>query len=140
MSGKSLSLHSGHGVDPSTGVRKKTRMAWRERLTRIISGGQTGVDRGALDAAIELGLPHGGWCPLGRRSEDGPIAAHYCLRETDSPDYPDRTERNVREGDATLILCQGPHAMQNRAWWSICSRVTRGGVSLAGSMNRKCER
>ena len=74
---------------------------------RIVSGGQTGVDRGALDAAIALGIEHGGWCPRGRLAEDGPIPARYRLRETDSPDYPARTEQNVIDSDATLILCRG---------------------------------
>lgn len=74
------------------------------RLRRIVSGGQTGVDRAALDAAIWLGIPHGGWCPSGRRSEDGPIPERYELRETEVRDYSVRTERNVVDSDATLIL------------------------------------
>jgi hypothetical protein len=74
---------------------------------QIISGGQTGVDRGALDAAIELGLPHGGWCPRGRLAEDGRIPDRYRLRESDSPEYHVRTMQNVMEADATLILCRG---------------------------------
>src|SRR5438309_682688 len=76
-------------------------------LLRIISGGQTGVDRAALDAALACGVPCGGCCPQGRRAEDGPIAARYPLTETPSPDYPPRTERNVRDADATLILIKG---------------------------------
>ena len=79
----------------------------RYRPAKIISGGQTGVDRGALDAAIALEIPHGGWCPQGRRAEDGPISAEYRLAETGSPEYAVRTERNVLESDATLILCRG---------------------------------
>jgi hypothetical protein len=74
---------------------------------KIVSGGQTGVDRGALDAAIELAIPHGGWCPRGRLAEDGPIPEQYGLFETDSSDYPSRTQRNVVESDATLILFRG---------------------------------
>jgi hypothetical protein len=74
---------------------------------KIISGGQTGVDRGALDAAIELAIPHGGWCPRGRLAEDGPIPRQYQLLETQASDYPSRTERNVVESDATLILFRG---------------------------------
>ncbi len=77
------------------------------RPAKIISGGQTGVDRAALDVAIELGIPHGGWCPLGRLAEDGTIPKHYQLTETDSAEYAIRTERNVQEADATLILCRG---------------------------------
>ncbi len=83
------------------------KQAGRFRPAKIISGGQTGVDRAALDVAIELGIPHGGWCPLGRLAEDGTIPTHYQLAETDSPDYAVRTERNVQEADATLILCRG---------------------------------
>ena len=78
------------------------------RPAKIVSGGQTGVDRGALDAAIELGIPHGGWCPSGRLAEDGPIPARYRLTETKSPEYSVRTEQNVLDSDATLILYRGP--------------------------------
>ena len=77
-------------------------------VKKIISGGQTGVDRAALDVAIQQGLRHGGWCPSGRRAEDGRIPAKYRLRATASADYKVRTERNVAESDATLILCRGP--------------------------------
>ncbi len=83
---------------------KRTRVV---RPAKIVSGGQTGVDRAALDVAIELGIAHGGWCPRGRLAEDGRIPARYLLTETDSPDYPVRTERNVLDSDATLILCRG---------------------------------
>ena len=71
---------------------------------RIMSGGQTGVDRAALDAALARGVPCGGWCPAGRRAEDGPIAERYSLTETVSQDYAERTLANVRDSDATLIL------------------------------------
>lgn len=77
-------------------------------LERIISGGQTGVDRGALDAALELGFPHGGLCPAGRRAEDGRIPDRYRLEEASSPDYASRTEANVLASDATLILSPMP--------------------------------
>ncbi len=76
--------------------------------TKIISGGQTGVDRAALDVALALGIPCGGWCPKGRRAEDGTIPAHYPLMETTSKDYRVRTRRNVRDSDGTLILTRGP--------------------------------
>ncbi|MHB0958971.1 MAG: putative molybdenum carrier protein [Pirellulaceae bacterium] len=75
---------------------------------RVVSGGQTGVDRGALDAAIAAGIAHGGWCPQGRLAEDGPIPQQYQLRETRSRKYSIRTRRNVLDADATLILSWGP--------------------------------
>ena len=75
----------------------------------IVSGGQTGVDRAALDVAMELGLRIGGWVPKGRLAEDGRIPDRYVnLRETDTAEYPRRTFLNVRDSDATLILSHGP--------------------------------
>jgi len=76
-------------------------------LEKIVSGGQTGVDRAALDAALSIGLDCGGWCPRGRRADDGAIPAFYRLTETPERDYTQRTEWNVRDSDATLILCRG---------------------------------
>jgi hypothetical protein len=73
----------------------------------ILSGGQTGADRGALDAALAAGLPCGGWCPRGRRAEDGTIPDRYPLRETPTAEYPQRTAWNVRDSDGTVILHQG---------------------------------
>jgi len=89
---------------------------------KIISGGQTGVDRAALDAAIELGIRHGGWCPRGRLAEDGPIPERYQLTETESPDYPVRTEQNVVDSDATLILCCGRPAGGTELTWRLAER------------------
>jgi len=77
-------------------------------VERVVSGGQTGVDRAALDVAIALGIPHGGWCPHGRRAEDGRIPDRYALRENDAPEYAARTERNVLDSDGTLVLTVGP--------------------------------
>jgi hypothetical protein len=80
------------------------------QITEIVSGGQTGVDRGALDAARDLGIPHRGYCPRGRRAEDGRIPDRYSMVESESRDYAVRTELNVRGSDATLVLCHGsPH-------------------------------
>lgn len=76
-------------------------------VERIVSGGQTGVDRAALDTALEQGIPCGGWCPKGRRAEDGVIDPRYPLEETPSEKYAQRTEWNVRDSDATLILTKG---------------------------------
>jgi Circularly permutated YpsA SLOG family len=93
-----------------------------EPVRRMVSGGQTGVDRAALDVAIELGLPCGGWCPRGRRAEDGPIPGIYPLRETPSASYPERTAWNVRDSDGTLIITRGK---------------PRGGTALTVSLARR---
>lgn len=90
-------------------------MVWRP--SRIISGGQTGADRGGLDAAIALGLEHGGWCPRGRRAEDGKVPAQYDLVETESEDWGPRTIKNVVESDATVVFVGGD-------WVTTWSRVT----------------
>ena len=74
------------------------------KLRKIVSGGQTGVDRAALDWALASGVPCGGWCPLGRWAEDGPIDVRYPLRETPGADPAQRTEWNIRDSDGTLIV------------------------------------
>ncbi len=73
-------------------------------VEKIVSGGQTGVDQAALDVAIELSIPHGGWCPKGRLSESGRISSKYQLKELPTVDYAARTEKNVIDSDGTLIL------------------------------------
>ena len=73
-------------------------------IQKIVSGGQTGVDRAALDVAIFLEMEHGGWCPAGRRAEDGAIPERYDLKEMSSRDYAKRTEQNVVDSDGTLVL------------------------------------
>ncbi len=76
-------------------------------MLKVVSGGQTGVDRAALDAARATGLPCGGWCPRGRLAEDGPIDPGYPLVETPSADYAQRTEWNVCDSDGTLVIARG---------------------------------
>lgn len=73
-------------------------------LAMIVSGGQTGADRAALDWAIAKAIPHGGWCPRGRRAEDGKIAKRYKLQETQDTKYVQRTAWNVRDSDGTVIF------------------------------------
>ena len=73
-------------------------------IKKIISGGQTGADRAALDFALAHGLPHGGWCPLGRWAEDGPLDLRYKLQETPESEPTQRTEWNVRDSDATVLF------------------------------------
>lgn len=76
-------------------------------LNKIVFGGQTGVDRAALDVAHQIGLSYGGWCPKGRLAEDGIIPPQYILVETDSSEYEVRTKCNVMDSDGTLILTHG---------------------------------
>lgn len=87
-------------------------------IEKIVSGGQTGVDRAALDAAIVLGIEHGGWCPRGRTAEDGTINTKYKLQEHASSDYAARTRQNIIDSDGTLILyrqrLQGGTQLTNR--------------------------
>jgi hypothetical protein len=81
---------------PESAARAFPREIW--------SGGQTGADRAALDWAIARGIPHGGWCPRGRRAEDGRLPARYRLRETPGFEYAQRTIWNVRDSDGTVIF------------------------------------
>ena len=74
---------------------------------RVVSGGQTGVDQAALTVALTLDIPHGGWCPEGRRCETGVIPSQFLLAEMPSPSYAARTRQNVLDSDATLILYHG---------------------------------
>ena len=76
-------------------------------IFKIVSGGQAGVDRAALDWAMKHGVPHGGWCPKGRLAEDGAIDSRYALQETESEGYRQRTRQNVVDSDGTLILNVG---------------------------------
>ncbi|QDU58785.1 putative molybdenum carrier protein [Aeoliella mucimassa] len=77
-------------------------------VVTIVSGGQTGADRAALDFAIEHRLPHDGWCPRGRRAEDGPLDLRYQLRETASTNYEVRTRQNVEDSDGTAVFSIAP--------------------------------
>jgi len=97
----------------------------RPVLRRIVCGGQTGVDRAALDAALAAGFACGGWCPKGRQAEDGLLPEHYPLIETDSADPAQRTELNVRDSDATLIITSLPLCGGTRLAAEIADRLGR---------------
>lgn len=77
-------------------------------ICKIVSGGQTGADRAALDVALKYDFPHGGWCPKGRKAEDGPISWDYALVESPSGNYLQRTEWNSRDTDGTVIFTMSP--------------------------------
>ena len=96
-------------------------------ITRILSGGQTGADRAALDFAIKHHIPHGGWLPKGRKTEDGTLPEKYILQEMPTPDYSKRTKQNVLDSEGTLIVS--------------CGRLTGGStltVFLAEKHKRPC--
>jgi|SRR5215471_9236295 len=102
-------------------------------IKKIISGGQTGADRAALDVALKLNIPHGGWCPRGRLAEDGIIDANYQLTETLSADPSQRTEWNVRDSDGTVIfsvsakLCGGSAKTEvfARSYQKPCAHISK---------------
>ena len=107
--------------------KPKHRSPRRHRGPVVVSGGQSGVDRAALDVALALALPCGGWCPRGRRAEDGVIAARYPLTETPGAAYLQRTAWNVRDSDATLVL------LRRRP-----TGGTRATIRLARRRGRRC--
>jgi hypothetical protein len=95
-------------------------------MIEVWSGGQTGVDRAALDAALDLGLPVGGWIPRGRLAEDGQVPDRYPgLREAESSDYAVRTQRNVDETHGTLVLTWGSPAGGTLETIAIARRLAR---------------
>ena len=98
---------------------------------KIVSGGQTGVDQGALDAAIGLGIDHGGWCPAGRLTEQGTVPERFQLAEHESAYYPDRTAQNVIDSDATLILYRKTLSGGTALTQRICRREGKPFLSVA---------
>jgi hypothetical protein len=92
---------------------------------KILSGGQTGVDRAALDVALDLNIECGGFCPKGRKSEDGVIPERYPLTETTTDDYSQRTECNVQTGDGTLVLIDKDADKGTLLTINLCKRYNR---------------
>jgi len=109
-------------------------------VRRIVSGAQTGVDRAALDVALELGIPCGGWVPLGRIDERGRIPDRYPnLRETPTADWNERTEANVRDSDGTLILSRGPLTGGSAYTERVAERLGRPCLHLDLAVRSKAE-
>lgn len=106
----------------------------------LISGGQTGVDRAILDWAIANGVPHGGWCPAGRRAEDGPLPDKYQLTPMNSPRYADRTRQNVIDSDATLIFCQDKLTGGTALTASLAAQHLKSHRIVVGAGPRELER
>jgi Circularly permutated YpsA SLOG family len=79
----------------------------RRKRVKIISGGQTGVDRAALDVALKHGIEAGGWCPTGRLDEFGRIPDRYPLQELEGGGFTERTLQNVKDSDGTIIIYAG---------------------------------
>ncbi len=92
---------------------------------KIISGGQTGVDRAALDFAITNSIDCGGWCPKGRIAEDGKISTKYPLSETISNHYPERTKLNIKDSDATLILYLDKYDRGTMLTQNLCKKLNK---------------
>jgi len=99
-------------------------------VRKIVSGGQTGADRAGLDVAIELEIPHGGWCPRGRRTEDGPLPDRYQLTETDSSSYTQRTAWNVRDSDATVVFTLGTIGPGSRNTLAVAHKLGRSHLHI----------
>lgn len=118
------------GVCPASAACLVVDLTRPRRPGRIVSGGQTGADRGGLQAARILGIPHGGWCPRGRRAEDGQVPAGWDLRETESRDYAARTEWNVRDADAVLVLTHGPPQGGSLLTLEVADRLGRPALHL----------
>jgi Circularly permutated YpsA SLOG family len=94
-------------------------------LLKIISGAQSGVDRGALDAALELGIECGGWCPAGRLAEDGTIPKRYPVQEMPTAEYAPRTAQNVTDADGTLIIANGELTGGTRETLEFCRQIRK---------------
>lgn len=91
----------------------------------VLSGGQTGVDRGALDAALDTGVRCGGWCPAARMAEDGVIPARYPVAELAGAGYLERTQQNVADSDATLVITFGAPAGGTASTIGFCKALGR---------------
>jgi len=111
-------------------------------IRKVISGGQTGADRGGLDAALTSGVKHGGWCPRGRRAEDGVIPSRYELTETDTSAYVVRSRMNVCDARATLVFTYGEPMGGSLTTLKLCEKEKKPGLhcDLASQSTKQAER
>jgi hypothetical protein len=106
-------------------------------LSKIISGGQTGVDRGALDAALSIGFLCGGWCPQDRKAEDGPIPDRYPLVVLPGAGYRQRTLKNVKDSDATVIIYANTLSGGTKLTQDFCQREKKPFVVVDARAQRR---
>lgn len=106
---------------------------------KVMSGGQTGVDRAALDVALANDIACGGWCPKGRMAEDGPLDARYPLVETTAPSPTQRTEWNVRDADGTLIITWGPPTGGTFRTAAVAKRMKKAVLTIDMTQNPTVE-
>lgn len=103
-------------------------------LVKVISGGQTGADRAALDAALACGVAIGGWVPKGRKAEDGRISDTYSLIEMPTVDYPARTRKNIEESDATFVLTTAKQSPGTVLTLRLCKEIGKPFWTIAADM------
>ena len=106
---------------------------------KIISGGQTGVDRAALDVALDAGISCGGYCPKGRKAEDGALDEKYPLKELESTVYRDRTEANIDASDGTLIITQSYKPSDGTAYTMIYAKRKQKPVFMVNMLEVRDE-
>ncbi|MFC1895621.1 putative molybdenum carrier protein [Thermodesulfobacteriota bacterium] len=99
-------------------------------LQKIVSGGQTGAQRAALDVAIEMSILHGGWASKGRKAEDGPVPDKYLVSETSSTGYKNCAERNVTDSDGTVIVSHGKLSGVSHHSWVVAKRCNKPRLHL----------
>jgi hypothetical protein len=107
-------------------------------VEKIISGGQTGVDRAALDVSLEFGFPCGGWCPAGRKAEDGKIPLRYPLKALPTASYSERTLKNIVEADGTVIFYRKPLQGGTKLTAELCAKYHKARLSIDAEISTTC--
>jgi len=94
-------------------------------LKKIISGGKPGVELAALDAAIRLNIPHGGWCYRNRKTDGGVLPEHYNVKEIENPSYFERLEKNVIDSEGTVVLTYGQMVVGSKAVKDVADKCNK---------------